>query len=89
MWKTIEFSALNMYGDMLWKSYAHECVFNNLKSFQLEHGTSIGVRLLKILLGRNFQNQGFFNVFGIIEMLDQNPKNSFSMKIGIIRVLSM
>ena len=35
LWKTIELSALESYGDMLWISYAPECVLNNLTSSQL------------------------------------------------------
>ena len=34
-WKTIEFSALDKYGDMLWESYAPECILNDLESSQL------------------------------------------------------
>ena len=35
VWKTIEMSALETYGDMLWTSYAPECILNKLRSSQL------------------------------------------------------
>jgi hypothetical protein len=36
LWKTIELSALDhQYGDMLWKSYAPECILNKLHNSQL------------------------------------------------------
>ena len=35
VWKAIEMSALEAYGDMLWTSYAPECILNKLRSSQL------------------------------------------------------
>ena len=61
-WKAIEFSALDKYGDMLWESYAPECVLNNLESSQLADSirTSYVYRnkAVKDIFGEEFSDMG-------------------------------
>ena len=80
LWKTIELSVLDSYGDMLWISYAPESVLNNLFSSQLFDS----IRTLYVfretavenLYDSKYSDLGAVNASGLIEILDQNLNNT-------------
>ena len=95
-WKTIELSALDSYGDMLWVSNAPECILNKLLSSQLAE--SIRTRYVyregasKEIYDFNYSELGacqclWFNQgSSLLRILDQNQNNIFTIMNGAIKV---
>ena len=96
IWKTIELAGMDQqYGDMLWRSFAPECVLNKLHSTLLADSLRTWY-VFRERACKEIHNTSFisviweiFNVYGLIETSGPEPNNIYFMRIGMKRVFSI
>ncbi len=92
LWKTIELSALDKYGDMLWTSYAPECILSNVSSQLADSIRTWYIyrdNAVKDIFNTNFSDIGFIQCLWYNRNVRSKSKKFFFMMNGVIRVLCM